>query len=294
MLSWPEIRSAALLYEDEGILVLNKPPGVSVMGERHESDLVELAAECGERLFPVHRIDKVTSGVILFAKDLATHAPLTRQFNRQSVGKVYLAITRSTGVPEVGEIDLPLSVGRKNRVRVAGNREDIGYDADAGRWSLAPGKELPDKKNYPSRTAFVRVAQTGRNSLLAVRPVSGRRHQIRVHLAWTGHPIEGDPLFDKESAERGGATCLHSWRLAFDTGGAQAEGGRRLELVAAPPATFRQALADFAETPEELLARAEEALPRLPAPEEPADAAAPARSPRQRRGGRGRSVTRRA
>ena len=77
---WADYRKRVLL-EDDAVLVLDKPAGVSVMGERHESDLVRMAAEAGETLYPVHRIDKVTSGVILFAKDLAgiTTANTTQQ-----------------------------------------------------------------------------------------------------------------------------------------------------------------------------------------------------------------------
>src|ERR1700704_1986292 len=97
---WAQIRAAAVLYEDDAALVLNKPVGLSVMGERHDTDLVRLAAEAGETLYPAHRIDKVTSGVILFAKELRWHGDLTRQFNKRTVEKTYLALTSATGLPE--------------------------------------------------------------------------------------------------------------------------------------------------------------------------------------------------
>ncbi|WP_323384818.1 pseudouridine synthase, partial [Streptomyces calidiresistens] len=139
--SWPELRAATLVHEDEAILALNKPAGISVTGERHDTDLVEMAAEHGERLFPVHRIDKVTSGLVLLARELRFHGDLTRQFNRRTVEKDYLVITRSTGLPESGTIDLPLTTGRKNRVRVAGPREGITRGGEDGRtWSLGPGE----------------------------------------------------------------------------------------------------------------------------------------------------------
>jgi tRNA pseudouridine32 synthase/23S rRNA pseudouridine746 synthase len=264
---WDEVRAASLLFEDEAILALNKPPGISVMGERHETDLVRMAGEAGERLYPVHRIDKVTSGLVLLAKEVRFHSGLTRQFNKQTVEKGYLVVTRASGppdgsgpdgLPERGTIELPLSVGRKNRVRVAGRREDITRGADgspaAARWSLPPGGEFADKRSYPSTTTFVRLWADERNALLAVRPVTGRRHQIRVHLAWIGHPIEGDPLFDRASADRGVSTRLHSWRLAFDAAWA---GDARMRLVAPPPPGFfdplRERLSGAAA--EELLAR---------------------------------------
>ncbi|MCE7081629.1 RluA family pseudouridine synthase [Streptomyces sp. ST2-7A] len=268
--SWPELRATSLVHEDETILALNKPTGISVTGERHDTDLVEMAAEHGERLFPVHRIDKVTSGLVLLARELRFHGDLTRQFNRRTVEKDYLVITRSTGLPESGTIDLPLTTGRKNRVRVAGNREDIVRAEDGRTWALAPDTELPDKRNHPSTTVFARVWEGADHSFLVVRPVTGRRHQIRVHLAWIGHPIEGDPLFDRGSAERGDITRLHSWRLALDVEAPHARRGvERLRLTAPPAAGFGAGLGDGDTAPPplgELLERAEAAVAGLPLP----------------------------
>ena len=232
MSRWAQIRDEAVLYEDEAVLVLNKPAGLAVMGERHDTDLVRLAGEAGEKLYPAHRIDKVTSGALLLAKQLRFHGDLTRQFNKRTVGKVYLAITRSTGLPEHGTIDLPLSVGRKNRVRVAANRATIVFDEAGSRWSVPDEEVFSHVRVYPSRTTFARLWGDGQHTLLAVCPVTGRRHQIRAHLAWIGHPIEGDPLFGKPS---GGRTLLHSWRLSFTAAWA---GGARIEVVAPPGMDF--------------------------------------------------------
>jgi tRNA pseudouridine32 synthase/23S rRNA pseudouridine746 synthase/23S rRNA pseudouridine1911/1915/1917 synthase len=233
-------------FEDEAVLVLDKPAGISVMGERHETDLVTLAREAGERLYPVHRIDKVTSGVILFAKDMRFHPDLTRQFTRRTVGKAYLAVVRPGGLPGRGTVELPLSVGRKNRVRIAAHRASIRADTAAGsgdgRWSAPESEVFTHVRTYPSLTSFARLWDDGENAVLAVRPVTGRRHQIRVHLAWIGHPIEGDPLFDKQSAARGARTALHSWRLSFDAAWA---GPRARMTVTAPPGRdFWTAVAD--------------------------------------------------
>ncbi|MFY1694562.1 RluA family pseudouridine synthase [Solwaraspora sp. WMMA2101] len=267
---WTELRAGAVLFEDDTALVLSKPPGVSVMGERHGTDLARLAEEAGEPVFPVHRIDKNTSGAILFAKELAHHGDLTRQFNRRTVEKVYLAVVAAADVgsatdaaraalPEVGVVDLPLSVGRKNRVRVAGNRADIGFDATTARWSLPAGAEFDHVKTYPSQSRLTDVTAgsdgvtTGSGTpatdagtadpadathrLLAVAPLTGRRHQIRVHLAWIGHPIVGDPLFDRTAAANGLRTYLHAWRLGFDTAD-----GNRVDVTATPDADFWQPL----------------------------------------------------
>ena len=241
MNDWAQIRAAAVLYEDDVALVLNKPAGLSVMGERHDTDLVRLAGDAGEKLYPAHRIDKVTSGVLLLAKDLARHGDLTRQFNRRTVDKVYLAITASTGLPGRGTIDLPLSVGRKNRVRVAANRAAIAFDPARSCWSVPADEQFQEVRTYPSESRFLTVGGDAGHTLLAVCPVTGRRHQIRVHLAWIGHPIEGDPLFGRASQEGGGRgrTLLHSWRLGFD---AAWDGGRRIRVEAPPGPDFWAAL----------------------------------------------------
>ncbi|MFC6009783.1 RluA family pseudouridine synthase [Nocardia lasii] len=210
-LDWRGVRENYTVFADDAVLALNKPSGISVTGERHDTDLVELALAAGTQLYPVHRIDKVTSGLVLLATDLAAHGPLTRQFNNQTARKTYLAIVAGADLPDRGVLDLPLSVGRKNRVRIAAPREAIQRDGD--RWFVAENDLLP-AKNYPSRTEFVTVARRGDQALLALHPVTGRRHQIRVQLAWIGHPILGDPLFDRTGTLP--RTHLHSWRLGLD------------------------------------------------------------------------------
>ncbi|WP_327008044.1 RluA family pseudouridine synthase [Dactylosporangium sp. NBC_01737] len=225
---WADYRKHAL-FEDDAVLVLDKPVGVSVMGERHETDLVRMAADAGETLYPVHRIDKVTSGVILFAKDLAAHGALTRQFNKRTVSKAYLAVVTPGGLPSSGTIDLPLSVGRKNRVRIAAARESIAADPVAGTWSVPAEAVFDQVTTYPSVTRLRVPWQDERHALVVADPLTGRRHQIRVHLAWIGHPILNDPLFDKAAT---GRTHLHAWRLSFDLD------GERVTVSAPPSAEF--------------------------------------------------------
>jgi tRNA pseudouridine32 synthase / 23S rRNA pseudouridine746 synthase len=227
---WAGLQAGRVVLEDDAVVVLNKPAGISVMGERHDTDVVRIAAASGQQLFPVHRIDKVTSGAILFAKQLRWHGDLTRQFSRGTTGKAYLAITRSSGLPARGRIELPLSVGRKNRVRVAAPRASIL--AGRGTWTVDPSAVLDHVRSYPSVTTFARLWHDADHTVLLVRPVTGRRHQIRVHLAWIGHPVEGDPLFGAGDAVR---AHLHSWRLAFD---ASWRDGQRLQAEAGPGADF--------------------------------------------------------
>lgn len=229
MADWAAIRRAGVLFEDDAALVLNKPAGISVVGERHETDVVRLAADVGETLLPAHRIDKVTSGAVLFAREQRFHGDLTRQFNKRTVDKAYLAVTATTGLPEAGTIDLPLSVGRKSRVRIAADRAAIRFDAAAGRWSVADADVYAHVRTYPSVTAFATVWADDSHTLLVVRPLTGRRHQIRVHLAWIGHALAGDPLFDRSGTVP--RTLLHSWRLGFS---AAWRADERIAVTASP------------------------------------------------------------
>ncbi|MFC3964457.1 RluA family pseudouridine synthase [Nocardia jiangsuensis] len=224
---WATLRRACLLFEDDAVLALNKPAGISVTGERHDTDLVELAQAAGETLYPVHRIDKVTSGLVLLARELAAHGPLTKQFAARTAVKSYLAVVTGADLPDHGVIELPLGVGRKNRVRIAAPREAIRRIDD--RWSVADGDLLPGR-NYPSTTQFRTVHRAGERAVLAIRPITGRRHQIRVHLAWIGHALVGDPLFDRGGTEP--RTALHSWKLHLDHEPAP------LDLTADPGADF--------------------------------------------------------
>lgn len=228
MTRWDEVRAGREVLADDDLLVLDKPAGWSVMGERHDTDLVRLARDAGETLWPAHRIDKVTSGLVLFARRLEVHGALTRQFADRTVAKTYLAVATGTGLPAAGTIELPLSVGRKNRVRIAAPREAITREGD--HWGV-PDDAVLGGDVYPSTTTFERLEESGERTVLAVSPRTGRRHQIRVHLAWIGHALVGDPLFEKAPATR---TGLHAWRLGF-TG----PDGTRHELEAPPGEDFR-------------------------------------------------------
>jgi tRNA pseudouridine32 synthase / 23S rRNA pseudouridine746 synthase len=222
------LRAERVLAQDAGTLALDKPPGISVMGERHDDDIVELAARAGEELFPVHRIDKVTSGIVLLARTLAAHGPLTRRFADRTAAKGYLAVVEGAELPDRWTIDLPLGVGRKNRVRIAAPRERLRFDGE--HWTVDPADVIVGKPNYPSVTEVHRLLSAGGHSLVLALPRTGRRHQIRVHLAWTGTPIVGDPLF----GGGGERTHLHSWRLRLP--------GTAVDLVAPPDEGFAAGL----------------------------------------------------
>lgn len=227
---WPSVRDHRALYSDDHLLVIDKPAGIALVGERNDTDLMQQARECGDFVMPAHRIDKVTSGVVLLARDQPSHAILTRQFNDRTVIKEYLAIVRGVGLAPEGMIDLPLSVGRKSRVRIAADRNAIIEDPP-GHWSVPADRVFDHVRTYPAQTSYRRLDADAEHTVLQLRPHTGRRHQLRVQLAWIGHPIEGDPLFAKRSGER---TRLHARRLSFD----HPSTGERMTVTAEPDDDF--------------------------------------------------------
>ncbi|WP_322768203.1 RNA pseudouridine synthase [Frankia sp. Cr1] len=234
MADWSGLRERIVLWEDDFALVVNKPPGLSVMGERHDTDLVTMAADAGELLWWVNRIDKVTSGAVVLAKTQKSHGALTRQFVKQTVAKAYLAICQPGHFPDRGTIDLPLLTAGSGRIRVAAERQHIEHDPAVGTWYVKAANLLA-RKNYPSRTDFVNLWDDDQHVVVLAMPVTGRRHQIRVHLAWVGHAIVGDPLFSKKTDAPTPRTHLHSLRIAFETAAPRPQ---RVEVEAKPGTDF--------------------------------------------------------
>jgi len=213
-LDWHQLRSETLLYEDEDVLVLDKPVGLSVVGERHDTDLVQLAKDAGEYINPAHRIDKVTSGVIAFAKSKEQHGFLTRQFAKRTVAKQYLAVVIGDTLPACRfTIDLGLRTASSGRVRIATPRSSIEWDQS--RCTFFTNNPDKQHRSFPSTTVVEPISSTNGTSVISVNPLTGRRHQIRVHLAWIGFPVAGDPLFKSTSGTGFGRTLLHSFRLAI-------------------------------------------------------------------------------
>jgi len=261
MADWTELRKQIVLWEDDCTLVVNKPPGLSVMGERHGTDLVTMAADSGETVLWVNRIDKVTSGAVVLAKTRKAHGALTRQFVRRTVDKAYLAICQPGGLFKEGTIDLPLLTAGNGKIRVAAERQHIISDPATGAWYVNPDNLLP-RKNYPSRTDYVNLWDDTQYALVLALPVTGRRHQIRVHLAWVGHSIVGDPLFMRKTDVPMQRTYLHSLRVAFESTGPNS---RRIEIEARPDRTFWDPLVDRFKphSPEEFLRVADDILNRM-------------------------------
>jgi len=176
-----------ILYRDDWLVAVSKPAGLLVHrseldAEHSEFLLQSLRDQLGQHLYPVHRLDKPTSGALLFALDSDTARLLSEQFSGDSIDKRYLAIVRGW-TDESGIIDYPLVPLRDHP------REK--------------GRDLPPKPAQPARSDYRRLASaelpqavgrypTARYSLLEVRLHSGRRRQIRRHLKHIFHPVVGD------------------------------------------------------------------------------------------------------
>lgn len=178
-----------VLFEDGSLLVINKPSGVSVLDDRTGAPCLLPALKAAyARPRLVHRLDKGTSGILLVALDRHTQRDLNRAFNARAVRKHYVAVL--CGHLPSGRtltIDLPLRPGRKSRYRVAGLREEIR--------PTRAGWTIDAEGGHASVTRVRAIARGEKRTIAAVQPITGRSHQIRVHLSWIGHAIAGDHLY---------------------------------------------------------------------------------------------------
>ena len=210
-----------ILSEDEDLLALNKPAGISVLAERQGGECLwdRLREDCAARGKPrpllVHRLDKATSGVLLVAYSTRAQRSLQRQLTLRQVHKAYLALTRGAPKPFDAMIDLPLRPGRKGRFRVAGLRETIALDPshkpavwrlggpEAGGANTRRTKEISDAGGHPSQTHYRVVRRPPEaGTMVLLRPLTGRTHQLRVHLSWLGWPIVGDDVYGLSEGAR--------------------------------------------------------------------------------------------
>ena len=216
----PEPMALQLLYEDADLAVVVKPRGLVVHPAAGHSTgtlvhgllaQLEGLSGIGGAMRPgiVHRLDKDTSGLMLVAKTDRAHQGLSAQIAARTVRKTYLAVVQGTFDESTGIIEAPIARHPTDRKRMA---------------VVEGGK--PATSIYRLRTPL-----TGA-SLLEVDLITGRTHQIRVHMAWKGHPLLGDVLYGNKQA----APCLmlHAWKLAF----AHPVTGAPLALEADPPEDF--------------------------------------------------------
>ena len=195
-----------ILYEDDDLLAVNKPAGQVVHrgnGVKPGSTLVEaVLAHCSLstaagvlRPGVVHRLDQATSGVMLFAKSDVAYWELTRMFAERCIHKTYYAFVH--GIPELhsGTIDAPIGRSTHDRTSMCVTTR--------GRHAVT---------HWECLEAFQNVNQ----ALLACHPVTGRTHQIRVHLKHIGHPIVGDAKYGKKENPPSERLFLHAYQIEFE------------------------------------------------------------------------------
>jgi 23S rRNA pseudouridine1911/1915/1917 synthase len=200
----PEPIPLEILFEDDDLIVINKPAGLVVhpgAGHRQHTLVNALLSHCTtlsgiggkERPGIVHRLDKETSGCLVVAKNDTTHRELSRQFAKRIVEKVYLALVAGKLRKQSGVIE-----------------EKIGrHPVHRQRMSVASSRGRAAKTEY-------RVVRSGDNaSLVECRLHSGRTHQIRVHLHHLGHPVLGDKVYATRAAKDFPRQMLHAWKIGF-------------------------------------------------------------------------------
>lgn len=218
-----------ILYEDDDLLAVNKPAGLVVHPSYKNTTgtlmngLLEYARGWPAGAMPalVGRLDKLTSGIVVVAKRGEIHAALQRAMAARRIDKDYLAIVWGKPSPSRGTIDLALDRDPWDRRRIT----------------------VTDRGGQPSVTRYERLSTTGGFSMVRCRLITGRTHQIRVHLSAKGWPIIGDAVYGAKlgHADAPGAAvkfprqALHSWRTGFR----QPRTGRELVIEAPPPADMK-------------------------------------------------------
>jgi 23S rRNA pseudouridine1911/1915/1917 synthase len=200
----PESIPLNIVYEDDDLLVVDKPAGLTVHPApghpghtlinailSHVPNLPQ--ADDLRRPGVVHRLDKDASGLMVVAKNGRAQLNLVSQFKARSVVKAYLVLVRGQLTPDDGVIEAPIGRDPRNRKRMA---------------------VVADGEGREARTRYHVVRHIGDDTLIEVRPETGRTHQIRVHLAAIGHPVFGDKVYGSRS-DRLPRLFLHACRLGF-------------------------------------------------------------------------------
>ena len=208
-----------IIYEDEYLLLVDKPAWLPVLPDGWEKDapyLVKMLEEEYGKLWIVHRLDKITSGAMVFARDAETHRALNIQFEQRQAEKVYHAIVE--GIPQwnekIAKHPLRINVGHKHRTGVS------------------------DKYGKPSETRFKIIKRYQEAALIEARPVTGRTHQIRVHAYALGHPLLADTLYGASETHLIARPALHAHSLTFT----HPQSGERQTFLAERPQDFVETL----------------------------------------------------
>lgn len=202
-----------ILQLDAAFVVADKPAGLPTVPGRpvelHDCLWQRVRAQVGDALV-VHRLDMATSGLVLFARGPEAQRSLSRAFAQREVDKTYESVVAGRVAGDAGEIALPL----------------------AADWPNRPRQVVDHEHGKPSLTRWRVLAREDDRTRLALEPLTGRSHQLRVHLAAIGHPIVGDALYAPEPlAQAAPRLLLHACALAF----AHPADGRRLRFESPVP-----------------------------------------------------------
>ncbi|MEM9350140.1 MAG: RluA family pseudouridine synthase [Pseudomonadota bacterium] len=207
----PPVGPLRIIHQDHEVLAIDKPHGLlSVPGKGPE--LADCLLSRVQNEFPpallVHRLDRDTSGVMIFALSPHAQRHLGLQFEKRQLKKIYLAEVWGR-LEGRGTVDLPLGVDWPNRPR-----------------------QMVDHENGRAAMTEWRAKRSGETSRVELRPQTGRSHQLRVHMAELGHPILGDPFYAPPQARAAASRLmLHAWKLSFR----HPDGGEWLDLRAKLP-----------------------------------------------------------
>lgn len=202
-----------IVHADAALVAADKPAGMLAVPGRgaDKADCLwaRVRRDCADALV-VHRLDMATSGLMLFARGSAAQRELSRAFAERRVHKTYVAVVAGSVAEDTGDIDLPL----------------------AADWPHRPRQVVDTERGRPSLTRFRVLARERGTTRLELEPVTGRSHQLRVHLQAIGHPIVGDALYaPPQVAASSPRLLLHAARLIVP----HPHGGQALVLAVAPP-----------------------------------------------------------
>jgi 23S rRNA pseudouridine1911/1915/1917 synthase len=241
----PETMALSVVHEDEHLLVIDKPAGLVVHpAAGHWSGTLLnglLAWHTGAATLPragiVHRLDKDTSGLMLVGKTLPAVEALTRQIAARSVHRMYVALVHGAlqGAGPV-EVEQPLGRDPRNRLRMAVLPEGSTGSRAAHTSIRTLGQGAMTAQGQSAVQSKVGAGATV--SYVTCKLHTGRTHQIRVHLAWLGHPLVGDALYGGRPLLGMQRQALHAQRLVLD----HPATGRRLDVSAPPPPDMQSAL----------------------------------------------------
>ena len=217
-----------ILFEDDDLIVINKPAGLTVhpgAGQREHTLVNALLSHCTtlsgiggkERPGIVHRLDKETSGCLVVAKNDLIHRELSRQFADRTVEKIYLALV-------AGKLRKPAGVIEERIGRHPVHRQRMSVTTKRGR---------------TAKTEYRVVRSNEEASLIECRLHSGRTHQVRVHLHHLGHPVLGDKVYGVRLVKNFPRQMLHAWKLGFR----HPQTGEWKQFQASVPDDFKEAVA---------------------------------------------------